>query len=131
MHITSGNSMRPAILSGAELIFKDNCDRILKGDVIAFIDEHGSLVAHRVIDITDDGSDTIYVTKGDASQAIEYLPKSAVIGVVESVKYEFFSYSTKGPAGILFARMALGKKRRWKLLKRVTNIMVGFYTSKK
>ncbi len=55
-----GNSMKGTIDSGTFVVVKPEQEYIL-GDIIAFIDEDGRKVVHRIIDKVDDG----FITKGD------------------------------------------------------------------
>ena len=74
------NSMAPTFHEGALCYIDTNyeVDSIEIGDIIAYQLSDGSLVTHRVYDITEEG----IVTKGDANNNVDFAPinKSQIIG---------------------------------------------------
>jgi signal peptidase len=74
------NSMAPTFHEGALCYIDKNYDveSIEVGDIIAYQLSNGSLVTHRVFDITEEG----IITKGDANEDVDFAPisKEQVIG---------------------------------------------------
>ena len=94
------NSMAPAFHQGA-LCYVDtnyNTNAIETGDIIAYQMADGSLVTHRVYDITENG----IITKGDANENVDFAPivKEQIIG--ENVlQIEYIGNLFKGFPNIL------------------------------
>jgi uncharacterized protein (UPF0248 family) len=104
--------MNPFILSGSRLLVERvPVERIRKGDVVCYIGEGASGVAHRVVGVAEVGGRTILATRGDAQSGEERVPTEAVISVVRRVEHRLLSYDTGGPVGRAFSRIALGENR--------------------
>ncbi len=86
-------SMTPVIPTGDLVISKDVTPqqaRDLKvGQIISFHDSPGSptIVTHRIVGIERDGSQVLYVTKGDANNAADEFPRpsTSVVGEVAGI----------------------------------------------
>ena len=72
-----GNSMKGTIDSGTLVLVKPEQEYIL-GDIIAFVNEDGKKVIHRIIEQTDEG----FITKGDNNRRIDpgILPMENIMG---------------------------------------------------
>ncbi len=81
------------------------------GDLLVHLDQHGALVAHRVVSLERRGSQPVYITKGDTQRVTERVPHRAAVYVVDRVAYLGKSYDTQSPVGrgiALFARIQPG-----------------------
>ena len=77
--VPKGNSMWPTLKhKGQSVIVQKKQERLSKFDVVLFVDQNGTLVLHRVMQVTDDG----YVTRGDSQVNFEKVPEQNVIGVM-------------------------------------------------
>lgn len=89
-------SMTPAINKGDAVILRKvgNNAKLKKGDVIAF-QRSGKIVVHRIAEVTKNGGDRVYVTKGDANNSVDssvVYPKQ-VKGLLRA-KIPFIAYPT-------------------------------------
>lgn len=85
MYVVRGASMTPEIPIGAVIVIREVDARIIQpGDVITFRAGSGTIVTHRVTQVSG-GSQLAFSTKGDASQAPDpvVVPAEAVLGRVE------------------------------------------------
>lgn len=105
------NSMYPVIKRGDVVIMKkankNNIKDIKKGTVIAY-DLNGSIIVHRVIDVSKDSNDhSIYTTKGDYNELPDndIVNESQIEGII-SVKIPKIGY----PAVWLYELFNSGKK---------------------
>jgi hypothetical protein len=102
--------MAPFILSGSFLdVSRKSYDEIRVGDVVCFIGEDGSGVAHRVIRQEQDKKGKWLFVRGDAQSLDEKVPADAVVFVVSKVSCSYFSYSTDKITGRAIAKIALRK----------------------
>lgn len=96
--ILSG-SMEP-ILSIDDLVFTKKTEEIKVGDIVAFYDENGKRVMHRVVEMKDDN----IITKGDANNTLDKsITKNQIEGVyVGKIKYvgKIIKF-IKSPLGLL------------------------------
>jgi len=69
LYIVMSGSMEPEIPTGSLCLVNSQADfyKITKGDVIAFKTQEGTLVTHRVIDVSEEGLET----KGDANEVTD------------------------------------------------------------
>lgn len=77
-------SMEPEILTGSMVIVsKLDTDNLQEGDIIQF-SRNGYTVVHRIVQLQESGSGTVYITKGDANNATDegVVTQEAVIGKV-------------------------------------------------
>ena len=66
--IGCGDSMEPSYESGDLLLNNGEYDSIQKGDVVLYIDEGGTSVHHRIIEV-DKSREDPYLIRGDNNQA--------------------------------------------------------------
>lgn len=76
VHPILSGSMEPAIMTGSLVLVKDvPIETLQKGDVIAFRPADRSIgIAHRIIDLKDDGKQYSITTKGDNNSAKDSQP---------------------------------------------------------
>ena len=89
-------SMMPTINKGDAVILRkvSKNNHLKKGDIIAF-KRANKIVVHRINEVTKNGGDRVYVTKGDANNGVDstvVYPKQ-VKGVFR-VKIPFIAYPT-------------------------------------
>ena len=85
--IVMTGSMEDAIMAGDLILDKSvNTDDLKKGDVISFTDPAGngvSVVTHRIVEVTEQGGEKAFRTKGDNNNTEdrELVPASKVLGI--------------------------------------------------
>lgn len=88
-------SMTPAINAGDAVIIDKKCDRdeLKEEDIIAYENESGILVIHRIIKVNSDGT---FITKGDYNNVADtiYVNKNQVQGKVK-FRIPFIAYPSK------------------------------------
>jgi hypothetical protein len=122
-----GTSMLPSIPPGSRLDLEPVSGRpgtARVGDVVVYLDTDGDFVAHRVIAIEDDPGGRVLVTRGDNQDRSERVPASAVAFKVLRVARGPLSYSTTGPAGRLVARLALEGGPTWRVLRKLSKVLL-------
>jgi len=84
LFLIQSGSMSPAINIGDLTLVRKQND-YLTGEVIAFKDEDGRVVSHRIFQKLENGEG--FITKGDANQSADQnkVPRSKIIGRVELV----------------------------------------------
>jgi signal peptidase len=67
--IVKSGSMEPAIQTGAVVVLKPQASYAV-GDIITFGEDTGTQIptTHRIIEVRQEGSQTFYMTKGDANE---------------------------------------------------------------
>ena len=111
-YVVLSGSMEPVHKTGALIYARDADTSTLEtGDVITFQSPGSStIVTHRIIDITDDGTGRYFQTKGDANAEpdAQLVPESNVIGKVAfSVPYlGYLANYIQNPPGLYFAAAA-------------------------
>ena len=128
-----GHSMFPTIPSGSALNLESAESKdIGMGEVICYLGADGSIVAHRVIEVSE-SAEKFYLTKGDAVPHSAWIPESAILGVVTEVNWHGVRYRTDGMVGrfckkqwakqdglfvrfnfVAFASLRAVKRRLWK-----------------
>ena len=71
LRAVASGSMEPAIKTGSMVVIKPVAfNTILPGDIISFqgLEPPGSVVTHRVVEVTSMGDERVFRTKGDANQ---------------------------------------------------------------
>jgi hypothetical protein len=110
---TAGNSMRPFIPPGSRLFVAPVCfAEIRKGDVICYIGEQKECTAHRVTRIVDSKDERLLFVRGDAQDTEESVRFDAVMFIVKRAACRGLAYDMDGPAGRLFARIALAESKK-------------------
>lgn len=89
--IVKSGSMEPAIHTGSVVVLKPQASYAV-GDIITFGEDTGTQIptTHRIIEVRNEGSQTFYMTKGDANEDPDnvQIAKSEVEGrVLFSVPY--------------------------------------------
>lgn len=70
-------SMEPTFQTGSIIAVKpveDAASTVKENDVITYVQEDGSLVTHRVIDVINNGEQTMFHTKGDNNEDADTQP---------------------------------------------------------
>ena len=71
------NSMNPLYYAGDSVVIKkiniEEKKKLKKGDIIAFYDEDGNVIIHRIEEVID-ADDKYYVTKGDNNKYVDTNP---------------------------------------------------------
>lgn len=84
-YVVLSDSMSPSIKAGA-IVFVNEVptDQIERGDVITYRSDSSEPVTHRVVEVTSEGDQTSFRTKGDANEDADPTPVSpdSVIGTV-------------------------------------------------
>lgn len=98
---TRGTSMEPMLRQNRDLVIvRVPVLRLKKYDVALY--KRGEVcVLHRVIGVADD----YYLIRGDNTYAIEYVPDSAVIGVLTSFRRKEKEHAVTEPGYRLYARL--------------------------
>ena len=97
--IIGSGSMEPTILVN-DLLFIKGSDSYKVGDIITYVSKRGTLVTHRVIEVSDDG----YITQGDANNIPdEKILAQNVLGRVVSIMPGVGAvvYRILSPAGLV------------------------------
>lgn len=76
-----GYSMIPLLVAGDNVRLEER-EHYSIGDIIICIDSRARLLVHRIIDIENDGEETVYITKGDNAVAAERIESSCCVGKV-------------------------------------------------
>ena len=114
-----GHSMAPFILPGSTLHVEPvGMNEIELGDVVCYIGQNAQVIAHRVVGKTQALGGAI-MARGDARDFVDEVPRGAVISVVCGVEHPLLSYETRGAAGRILARIALGRGGTSRLIKTV------------
>ena len=69
--LSYGDSMSPALPDGLKLILLVYPFNLTKGDVVVY-NTTGRFIKHRIIDVEETSSSTLYYVKGDNDQAVEW-----------------------------------------------------------
>lgn len=91
-------SMEPGIQTGSiiaiETVAEKDKGNFAKGDVITFIEEDEKLITHRITEVNETESGTIYTTKGDNNNAEDTNPvlSENVIGVYKGFTVPYVGY---------------------------------------
>ncbi len=91
------NSMKPSISKGDAVIMKKvtKTTKINENDVIAYENENGKVIIHRVQSVSKTNGKTTYVTKGDANNSADtnVVFQSQIKGIVK-LKIPYIAYPT-------------------------------------
>ncbi|MGA5689250.1 signal peptidase I SipW [Cytobacillus pseudoceanisediminis] len=104
-------SMEPTFKTGSIIAVKpvDDPSAIKKDDVITYVQEDGSFVTHRVIEVIKNGENTMFQTKGDNNEDMDSQPvlSQNVSAVYTGITIPYLGYlidfakSSKGTAMLL------------------------------
>lgn len=104
-------SMEPTFKTGSIIAVKavEDPTTIKKDDVITYVQEDGSFVTHRVIEVIKNGENTMFQTKGDNNEDLDSQPVLAqnVSAVYTGITIPYLGYlidfakSSKGTAMLL------------------------------
>ena len=75
--LSYGDSMSPALPDGLKLILLVYPFNLTKGDVVVY-NTTGRFIKHRIIDVEETSSSTLYYVKGDNDQAVEKIQKKHI-----------------------------------------------------
>lgn len=113
--VEMSDSMSDEIKTGDLVIIKNfNTQKLKKGQIISYRDDHGNVITHRIVDSIQKGDKIYYKTKGDGNhsadsslvedQSIEgiYVGKIPVLGFIYS-----FLFSIKGLIFLLFVILSI------------------------
>ncbi|MDD2482907.1 MAG: signal peptidase I [Candidatus Shapirobacteria bacterium] len=104
LYIVQSGSMEPSIMTGDIIITSSQRD-YKKNEAITFTDPSIGIVTHRIWDITGDGKNKRFLTKGDANRSVDSnnISLSQVIGKVVGVlpKLGYVVVFSRKPLGVL------------------------------
>lgn len=85
MIVIATESMTGTINKGDAIIYEAYGEQTLKTDDIIVFDKGGSLIVHRIVDVTNINGEVRYYTKGDANDSADsgYLTDGQIVGVVK------------------------------------------------
>ncbi len=121
-----GSSMFPFVPAGSTLELRARTERAVRvGDIVCYPGPHGEVIAHRVL-ACDHATHTerVWITRGDALDAMERIPESAIGWVVERVSRGRFGYRTDGLLGRALARIAVRRGLAYRASARAARIAV-------
>ena len=114
--VPKGNSMYPFIKNKAQTVYiSKKKDRLIPYDIALYLRENGSLVLHRVLEVTLDG----YVCCGDSQFNLEKVREENVIGVLTAFQ--------KGEETLSFTENDRVKAEKWYKKKGLRKIRLGVY----
>ena len=121
-----GGSMLPSMFPGARVDTAPfSWETVRPGDIVCFLGEQGTPVAHRVFAKRTVDSKRSLVVRGDAQPRSEIVPVETVFATVSAVDHLGFKYRTEGPLGRLWRKIALEDRLRWRVARRTSAILGG------
>ena len=104
LYIVQSGSMEPSIMTGDIIV--TTAERIYqKNDVITFSSPERGVVTHRIVEVTVQGKDSSFITKGDANRSTDSdeINLDQIIGKVDLVlpRLGYLVFFSREPVGVL------------------------------
>lgn len=116
----NGSSMLPLIKDGdLLLIVPVSSDQIKFGDVLLFVNDFGSLLAHRVIRMQKQGNDRIFEMRSDQAQSADgWVTTDRILGRLEAFDHAGRSFYVNR-IDIRALSLLLALRGRYKLISKI------------